>query len=173
MPDEWFEETMCEIDAINVGQFDWNVFEKHYFAPRRPLLIRGGVRMSASDKAKFTRAGLISIAGARKVRGYSTPYENDFREVAPVEMSLEDYVAFLDSRVDNPSSNLSYVFERLPNEEGPLSMARAPPKLFKEHIELRSAQFTLGGALMGSPLHHHVDAAGLLEDTARIKSLRI
>ena len=154
---------MCEIDSIGAKQFNWDVFEKHYYAARRPLLIRGGVRMSASDKAKFTRSGLISIAGSRMVRAYSTPYENDFREVAPVEMSLKDYASFLDSRVEDPESNLSYVFERLPEKEGPLSIARAPPKLFKDHVELRSAQFTMGGALMGSPLHHHVDAAGAFQ----------
>ena len=151
---------MCEIDAISFGQFDWDVFEKHYYAARRPLLIRGGVRMSASDKAKFTKAGLISIAGARKVKAYSTPYENDFREVKAKETTLEAYVDFLDTREQNPQEDLSYIFERLPSSEGPLGMARESPKLFRDRVNLRSAQFTLGGALMGSPLHHHVDAAG-------------
>ena len=115
--------------------------------------------MSASDRAKFTRAGLLGIAGSRRVTAYSTPYENDFREVAPVEMPLADYATFLDQRVQDPVSNLSYVFERLPEDEGPLGVAREVPKLLRSRVDLRSAQFTLGGALMGSPLHHHVDAA--------------
>ena len=160
VPEEWLtEEPVCEIDSISVGQFDWEIFEKHYYSARRPLLIRGGVRMSASDRAKFTRQGLLGIAGSRRVTAYSTPYENDFREVAPVEMPLEEYAAFLDQRVQDPGSNLSYVFERLPEDEGPLGVAREVPKLLRSRVDLRSAQFTLGGALMGSPLHHHVDAA--------------
>ncbi|CAE7913246.1 Jmjd8 [Symbiodinium necroappetens] len=163
VPEEWLtEEPVCEIDSISVGQFDWEIFEKHYYSARRPLLIRGGVRMSASDRAKFTRQGLLGIAGSRRVTAYSTPYENDFREVAPVEMPLEEYAAFLDQRVQDPGSNLSYVFERLPEDEGPLGVAREVPKLLRSRVDLRSAQFTLGGALMGSPLHHHVDAANSL-----------
>lgn len=118
--------------------------------------------MSASDRAKFTRQGLLGIAGSRRVTAYSTPYESDFREVAPVEMPLEEYAAFLDQRVQDPGSNLSYVFERLPEDEGPLGVAREVPKLLRSRVDLRSAQFTLGGALMGSPLHHHVDAANSL-----------
>mmetsp|Transcript_18309 Transcript_18309/g.37652 ORF Transcript_18309/g.37652 Transcript_18309/m.37652 type:complete len:646 (-) Transcript_18309:21-1958(-) len=163
VPPEWLtDEPVCEIDSISVGQFDWDTFEKHYYSARRPLLIRGGVRMSASDRAKFTRAGLLGIAGSRRVTAYSTPYENDFREVAPVEMPLADYATFLDQRVQDPVSNLSYVFERLPEDEGPLGVAREVPKLLRSRVDLRSAQFTLGGALMGSPLHHHVDAANSL-----------
>ncbi|CAE7816533.1 Jmjd8 [Symbiodinium sp. CCMP2456] len=163
VPEEWLtEEPVCEIDSISVGQFDWEIFEKHYYSARRPLLIRGGVRMSASDRAKFTRQGLLGIAGSRRVTAYATPYENDFREVAPVEMPLEEYATFLDQRVQDPGSNLSYVFERLPEDEGPLGVAREVPKLLRSRVDLRSAQFTLGGALMGSPLHHHVDAANSL-----------
>ena len=41
VPAEWAERN-CEIDSIAASQFDWNVFEKHYVAARRPLLIRGG-----------------------------------------------------------------------------------------------------------------------------------
>lgn len=115
-----------------------------------------GVRMSVSDKVKFTKEGLLDVAGSRKVRAFSTPYEGDFRDVAPVEMSLEDYTDFLDQRdlSDEIRQNFSYVFERLPDDEGPLSFARSPPKLFKDQILLRSAQFTLGGQLMGSTLPH-------------------
>ena len=110
--------------------------------------------MSVSDKVKFTKEGLLEIAGSRPVRAFSTPYEGDFRDVAPVEMSLKDYTDFLDQRdtSDEVTKNFSYVFERLPDNEGPLSFARSPPKLFKDQILLRSAQFTLGGQLMGSSL---------------------
>lgn len=120
--------------------------------------------MSVSDKVKFTKEGLLDVAGSRKVRAFSTPYEGDFRDVAPVEMSLEDYTDFLDQRdlSDEIRQNFSYVFERLPDDEGPLSFARSPPKLFKDQILLRAAQFTLGGQLMGSPLHYHVDAVNSL-----------
>lgn len=163
VPADWTHGS-CEIDSIVASQFDWDVFEKHYVAARRPLLIRGGVRMSVSDKVKFTKEGLLDVAGSRKVWAFSTPYEGDFRDVAPVEMSLEDYTDFLDQRdlSDEIRQNFSYVFERLPDDEGPLSFARSPPKLFKDQILLRSAQFTLGGQLMGSPLHYHVDAVNSL-----------
>ena len=110
--------------------------------------------MSVSDRVKFTKEGLLDVAGFRTVRAFSTPYEGDFRDVAPVEMSLKDYTTFLDQRdsTDQIRQNFSYVFERLPDDEGPLSFARSPPKLFKDQILLRSAQFTLGGQLMGSAL---------------------
>ncbi|CAK9060798.1 JmjC domain-containing protein 8 (Jumonji domain-containing protein 8) [Durusdinium trenchii] len=158
--------SLCEIDAISVDQFDWTVFQTHYVAPRRPLLIKGGVKMSVSDRVKFTRDGLLQIAGTRPVRAFSTPYEDDFRNVPAVEMPLQDYVNFLDQRDQESdferSEKLSYIFERLKDDEGPLSFARSPPKLFKEHIKLRAAQFSLGGQLMGSPLHYHVDAVNSL-----------
>ncbi|CAK9060783.1 JmjC domain-containing protein 8 (Jumonji domain-containing protein 8) [Durusdinium trenchii] len=144
--------SLCEIDAISVDQFDWTVFQTHYVAPRRPLLIKGGVKMSVSDRVKFTRDGLLQI--------------DDFRNVPAVEMPLQDYVNFLDQRDQESdferSEKLSYIFERLKDDEGPLSFARSPPKLFKEHIKLRAAQFSLGGQLMGSPLHYHVDAVNSL-----------
>ena len=110
--------------------------------------------MSVSDKVKFTKEGLLDVAGSRQVRAFSTPYEGDFRDVAPVEMTLEDYTDFLDQRdrSEEIRQNFSYVFERLPDDEGPLSFARSPPKLFKDQILLRSAQFTLGGQVMGSTL---------------------
>ena len=86
----------------------------------------------------------------------STPCEDDFRNVPAVEMPLQDYVNFLDQRDQESdferSEKLSYIFERLKDDEGPLSFARSPPKLFKEHIKLRAAQFSLGGQLMGSTL---------------------
>lgn len=110
--------------------------------------------MSVSDRVKFTKEGLLDVAGFRTVRAFSTPYEGDFRDVSPVEMSLKDYTTFLDQRdsSDQIRQNFSYVFERLPDDEGPLGFARSPPKLFKDQILLRSAQFTLGGQLMGSAL---------------------
>ena len=109
--------------------------------------------MSFSDRMKFTKQGLLDIAGSRPVRAYATPYENAFREVSPLQMPLKDYCGFLDERdtdLQRCKTNFSYVFERLSDDEGPLSFARSPPKLFKENIKLRSAQFTLGGQLMGS-----------------------
>lgn len=54
--------------------------------------------MSVSDKVKFTKGGLLDVAGSRTMRAFSTPYEGDFRDVAPVEMTLEDYSKFLDQR---------------------------------------------------------------------------
>ena len=191
VPAEWLGDGRTEIDSISASQFEWETFEKHYVAARRPLLIKGGVRMSVSDRRKFTREGLVEVAGSRKVTAYATPYENDFREVQAVEMSVEDYASFLDHRLDDlpgawearerrgqrqrsttvllcfftvhvrfarQEPNLSYVFERLPEDEGPLGFARSPPKLLADHVKLRSAQFVWGGSLMGSPLHHHVDA---------------
>ncbi|CAJ1371829.1 unnamed protein product [Effrenium voratum] len=163
VPAEWLGDGRTEIDSISASQFEWETFEKHYVAPRRPLLIKGGVRMSVSDRRKFTREGLVEVAGSRKVTAYATPYENDFREVQAVEMSVEDYASFLDHRLDDlQEPNLSYVFERLPEDEGPLGFARSPPKLLADHVKLRSAQFVWGGSLMGSPLHHHVDAVNSL-----------
>ena len=41
VPADWTHGS-CEIDSIVASQFDWDVFEKHYVAARRPLLIRGG-----------------------------------------------------------------------------------------------------------------------------------
>merc|ERR1712008_388040 len=68
--------------------------------------------------------------------------------------------------------SLSYVFIELPEDEEHGHFALTLPRLLQGRVRLLSAQFTLGGVLMGSPLHYHVHAANSLMHGRKLWLLR-
>lgn len=165
IPPEWLPagDQPCGVDSICMSQFDWSTFEKHYLRHRRPLLIRGGVQLEGSVSRCYTRGGLLEAAGDRVVHAFDLPYGDNLRGAEPVATTLREYVSFLGARAEGtPSRDLSYVFIMLPRDEEALGFAPVLPKLLRGRIRLRTTQFTVGGVLMGSPMHHHLHAANSL-----------
>lgn len=164
VPASWLPmDALSEVDSIDVSQFDWEIFEGHYVRQGRPLLVRGGAQYDDGIRRCYTREGLLDVAGQRLIHAFNLPYADDLCNHRPTVKTIREYVTFLDTRLRSaPEKNLSYVFIELPEGEQRLDFASTLPEAFHGRVRQLSTQFTLGGVLMGSPMHHHIHAVNSL-----------
>lgn len=152
-------EQPCSADTIDISQFDFDVFAHHYMLHPRPLLIKGGARLTAEATKNFTRAGLLAVAGDRKMDTHRWPTEREFDGTKPQVKTLQEYVEFLGERSEKTAaSKLHYVYQRLAPEESYLNFSATLPDILADKVDHIGTQFFLGGALMGAPPRHHSPA---------------
>jgi len=154
----------CFADTIDVAQFDFETFMKHYVLHPRPLLVRGGARLPAGALERFTRPGLLQAAGEREVEAERFPEASDYDGSKPVKKPLREYVDFLGERsgLGGAKKKLHYVYTRLQQEETALNFSAALPDILAGRVDQGATHFYLGGLLMGTPPHHHGPAANSL-----------
>jgi len=165
VPSHWLlpSKPDCNVDSIDAVQFKWDVFLAHYLRHRRPLLVRRAAHMDGTA-INYARDQLLQRAGDRILNTFDVPYADGIRGDVPISMALRDYTAFLSQRLHcgAPANNLSYIFVRVPEDDVELGFTTELPGLFRGRVRPRSTQFTVGGVLMGSPMHHHIHAVNSL-----------
>jgi hypothetical protein len=161
VPEKWLpdaEAGACALDEVSEHIFDDWVFFRHYVLHKRPLLIRNGAReLAMNSSSSWTRERLLKAAGERLVETYAMPYSRMTRDVEPKGFTIADYVEYLDRRRGgNLSAKLHFAVVPMPEADDPLGWVRAEPPILEDRLRQHaSAQFYLGGVLMGSPPLHH------------------
>ena len=166
-------------------------FFREYYYVGRPLLLRGAAS-SWPMRAAWTRQKLRSELGHLRFVPASVPYARSFAMAAGEATSLRRFVSGIfdadkgteQHKANNESSAPLYIFERaiekgdgraaLPARPLPLTMPqgkvlaaarlpRMPPPLdMPVPVRPQPAQFYLGAAGSGAPLHYHGDAYNVL-----------
>jgi len=164
VPSEWLPPVAkpCFADTIDVSQFDFEVFASQYVLHPRPLLIRGGGRLPASVAGNYTRAGLLSAAGNRKVSAERFLDAKVYDGSKPLTMELDKYLEFLGNRSgDRARKKLHYAYLRL-QDEVQLNFSGTLPTVLDGKVDLTGTIFYVGGRFMGVPPRHHGPSANSL-----------
>eukprot|EP00927_Polykrikos_kofoidii_P074275 TRINITY_DN70263_c0_g1_i1.p1 TRINITY_DN70263_c0_g1~~TRINITY_DN70263_c0_g1_i1.p1 ORF type:complete len:613 (+),score=60.54 TRINITY_DN70263_c0_g1_i1:269-2107(+) len=167
VPEAWMprDDKRCFADVIDISQFNWDVFWRHYVWHSRPLMIRGGARMPTGIRQYYTRDGLIRTAGHRTVETMDYPYADVYALEKPLVSSLKEYIDYLDDRRSGHMvKKLKYLFLQLEDTSDLLNFSYILPEIVagREFFKAHPPQFYLGGAFMGSSLHHHHHALNSL-----------
>lgn len=166
VPAEWLPATdePCSADVIHTSQFDAEVFHRHYLFHPRPLLVKGAGRPSPEAAGNWSKAGLLAQAGERKVEAELFPRAQVFDGSHPLKMTLREYVSFLENRSDASvaKKKLHYGYLPLDVNEVYLNFSATLPEVLDGKVDHMGSVFLLGGALMGTPPHHHGPAVNSL-----------
>mmetsp|Transcript_77933 Transcript_77933/g.252756 ORF Transcript_77933/g.252756 Transcript_77933/m.252756 type:complete len:623 (+) Transcript_77933:62-1930(+) len=165
VPSAWLppSEQPCALDAIEVSQFDIDVFLAHYMLHPRPLLVRGGAGLPAELARNFTKPRLLELAADRKAELHRFPTEREFDGSKPQVKTLEEYVESLEQRAEGAASKkLHFMYSRLLPEESYLNFSAKLPPILDGKVDHIGSAFFLGGTLMGVPPHHKAPTASSL-----------
>merc|ERR1719464_493432 len=121
----------CQFDAIDVSQFDFEVFMIHYALHPRPLLIRGGAQFPPHIAKAYTRAGLLDAAGEQKVSAVRFPGSREYDgKASVVTKDLAEYVDSLGERSGSTATKrLHFMVKRLPKDEVLLNFSATMPNI--------------------------------------------